>query len=98
MPYIFAFNPIMLFEGDASVFEMALVCVTALLGLFCIAAALNGHLFKKINPVLRIALVVGGLCAMIPGIASDVVGIAVAVAVVAFQYLTAKKKEALPAA
>lgn len=98
VPYIFAFNPIMLFEGDASVFEMALVCVTALLGLFCIAAALNGHLFKKINPVLRIALVVGGLCAMIPGIASDVVGIAVAVAVVAFQYLTAKKKETLPAA
>ena len=98
VPYIFAFNPIMLFEGDASVFEMALVCVTALLGLFCIAAALNGHLFKKINPVLRIALVVGGLCAMIPGIASDVVGIAVAVVVVAFQYLTAKKKEALPAA
>lgn len=98
VPYIFAFNPIMLFEGDASVFEMALVCVTALLGLFCIAAALNGHLFKKINPVLRIALVVGGLCAMIPGIASDLVGIVVAVAVGAFQYLTAKKREALPAA
>ena len=98
VPYIFAFNPIMLFEGDASVFEMALVCVTALLGLFCIAAALNGHLFKKINPVLRIALVVGGLCAMIPGIATDLAGIAVAVAVGAFQYLTAKKREALPAA
>ena len=98
VPYIFAFNPIMLFEGDASVFEMALVCVTALLGLFCIAAALNGHLFKKINPVLRIALVVGGLCAMIPGIASDVVGIVVAVAVMTFQYLMAKKKEALSAA
>ncbi len=98
VPYIFAFNPIMLFEGDASVFEMALVCVTALLGLFCIAAALNGHLFKKINPVLRIVLIAGGLCAMIPGIATDVAGIAVAVAVGAFQYLTAKKQEALPAA
>ena len=98
VPYIFAFNPIMLFEGDASVFEMALVCVTALLGLFCIAAALNGHLFKKINPVLRIVLIAGGLCAMIPGIATDVAGIAVAVAVVAFQYLTAKKSAALPAA
>ena len=98
VPYIFAFNPIMLFEGDASVFEMALVCVTALLGLFCIAAALNGHLFKKINPVLRIVLIAGGLCAMIPGIASDVVGIVVAVAVIGFQYVTGKKKEALPAA
>ena len=98
VPYIFAFNPIMLFEGDASVFEMALVCVTALLGLFCIAAALNGHLFKKINPVLRIVLIAGGLCAMIPGIATDLAGIAVAVAVMAFQYLTAKKKEALSAA
>ena len=98
VPYIFAFNPIMLFEGDASVFEMALVCVTALLGLFCIAAALNGYLFKKINPVLRIVLIAGGLCAMIPGIATDLAGIAVAVAVMAFQYLTAKKKEALSAA
>lgn len=98
VPYIFAFNPIMLFEGDASVFEMALVCVTALLGLFCIAAALNGYLFKKINPVLRIVLIAGGLCAMIPGIATDLAGIAVAVAVGAFQYLTAKKREALPAA
>ena len=98
VPYIFAFNPIMLFEGDASVFEMVLVCVTALLGLFCIAAALNGYLFKKINPVLRIVLIAGGLCAMIPGIATDLAGIAVAVAVVAFQYLTAKKREALPAA
>ena len=98
VPYIFAFNPIMLFEGDASVFEMALVCVTALLGLFCIAAALNGHLFKEINPVLRIVLIAGGLCAMIPGIATDLAGIAVAVAVGAFQYLTAKKREALPAA
>ena len=98
VPYIFAFNPIMLFEGDASVFEMVIVCVTALLGLFCIAAALNGHLFKKINPVLRIVLIAGGLCAMIPGIATDLAGIAVAVAVGAFQYLTAKKREALPAA
>ena len=98
VPYIFAFNPIMLFEGDASVFEMALVCVTALLGLFCIAAALNGYLFKKINPVLRIVLIAGGLCAMIPGIATDLAGIATAVAVGAFQYLTAKKREALPAA
>ena len=98
VPYIFAFNPIMLFEGDASVFEMALVCVTALLGLFCIAAALNGYLFKKINPVLRIVLIAGGLCAMIPGIATDLAGIAAAVAVGAFQYLTAKKREALPAA
>ncbi len=98
VPYIFAFNPVMLFEGDASVFEMALVCVTALLGLFCIAAALNGYLFKKINPVLRIVLIAGGLCAMIPGIATDLAGIAVAVAVGAFQYLTAKKREALPAA
>ena len=98
VPYIFAFNPIMLFEGDASVFEMALVCVTALLGLFCIAAALNGYLFKKINPVLRIVLIAGGLCAMILGIATDLAGIAAAVAVGAFQYLTAKKREALPAA
>ena len=98
VPYIFAFNPVMLFEGDASVFEMILVCVTALLGLFCISAALNGHLFKRINPVLRVVLIAAGLCAMIPGVASDAIGIVVAALVVGFQHVTGKKNEALPAA
>ena len=98
VPYIFAFNPIMLFEGEFTAFEMVSVVVTAFIGLFCISAALNGHLFKKVPMVLRLALIGGGLCAMIPGTVSDIVGIVILVAVVAFQRLTLKKAEELPAA
>ena len=98
VPYIFAYNPIMLFEGSYEIIDVVLVVVTAFIGLFSIAAALNGFLFKKIPMVLRIALVAGGLCAMIPGTLTDIIGIAILAAVVAFQRLTLNKAEELPAA
>ena len=67
------------------------VGLTALLGIFCIAAALNGHLWKKIPALLRLALVVGGVCMMVPGLATDLIGVAVMGAVLAAQYLGHKK-------
>ena len=94
VPYIFAYNPSMLFVGNVEWYDVLLISVTALLGLFGIAAALNGHLFCKIPVVLRIALVAGGLGMMIPGLASDLNGLAVVGAVVVFQFITAKKKTA----
>ena len=94
VPYIFAYNPSMLFVGNVEWYDVLLISVTALLGLFGIAAALNGHLFRKIPMVLRLALVAGGLGMMIPGLTSDLIGLAVVAAVVVFQYISGKKKAA----
>ena len=91
VPYIFAYNPSMLFVGNVEWYDVLLISVTALLGLFGIAAALNGHLFRKIPMVLRFALVAGGLGMMIPGLTSDLIGLAVVAAVVVFQYISGKK-------
>ncbi len=74
VPYIFAYNPSMLFVGNVEWYDVLLISVTALLGLFGIAAALNGHLYRKIPMVLRLALVAGGLGMMIPGLTSDLIG------------------------
>ena len=91
VPYIFAFNPIMLLEGEFMWFEFAQVIISACLGLFGVAVALNGFLFRPVAVPLRLVLVAAGLAMMIPGTLTDVVGLVVIAAVVAFQYMGRKR-------
>ena len=91
VPYIFAYNPGMLFVGDATIFDVVIIGITALLGLFGVATALNGYFYCKVPVVLRIVLLAAGLCMMIPGLLTDVIGLVVMAAVVVYQYTHAKK-------
>lgn len=59
-------NPAMVFI-DTNAFQVVQICITSLLGIFGIAASLNGFLYAKINPVFRVILIVGGLWMMAPG-------------------------------
>ena len=97
VPYIFAYSPSMLFVGVSGIGSVLLIGVSALLGIFCVAAGLNGFLFRHIPAVLRLVLIGGGLCMMIPGLATDLIGLAVLVLVVLFQFFTAKKETAAAA-
>ena len=82
----------MLFEGENITFlTVAQVALSALIGLFGIAAGLNGFLSKPLNIVFRIMLIGAGVCMMIPGTLSDVIGLAVIAAIVVIQKLTSKK-------
>ena len=98
VPYIFAYSPALLFENISGWWEVAQICISALLGIFGIAAALNGHLYKKVAWPLRILLVVGGLGMMIPGTVTDLVGLVLVSAIVAYQYLSNKRGSASAAA
>jgi len=91
VPYIFAYSPQMLMENITAWYEVVLLVITALLGLFSIAAALNGHLIRKIPVVFRVMLIAGGLCMMIPGVLTDVIGFAVVAVVIVYQMLMKKK-------
>ena len=93
VPYIFAFNPAMLLI-DTGIFDIVLIVVTSLAGLFGVAVALNGYLWRKINPLLRVFIALGGLCMMFPGIPTDVVGFALVGGVVAWQKLGGKNAPA----
>lgn len=79
VPYIFAFSPTLLLVGtDVTVFTVLLNTVTALGGIFGIQCALTNTLFGlHTNPVMRIAFAAAGLCMMIPGVWSDVIGLLV---------------------
>ena len=91
VPYIFAYSPALLFENISGWWEVVQICISALLGIFAIAASLNGFLYKKIHPVLRIVLAIGGLGMMIPGTLTDVVGLALVLAVIFYQRVSARK-------
>ncbi len=93
VPYIFAYSPQMLMENISSWVEVVMIVISAVLGLMSIAAALNGFFIRKIPVLLRLALTAGGLCMMIPGTFSDLIGFAVLAAVCVYQILM-KKKEA----
>ena len=91
VPYIFAMNPQMLFVDVSSALQVVQICISALLGIFGVAAALNGFLYRPISPLLRLVLVVGGLGMLIPGTVTDVVGFVLVVGVVFYQKATAKR-------
>ena len=100
VPYILAFNPVMVLVGTFEWYNVAIIVVTSLVGLFGIAAALNGNLFCKINPVFRALLVAGGICMMVPETLTDIVGVAVIVAIFLVQMFMNRRKNtpAAPAA
>ena len=76
----------MLFVNVTSVFEVIQICITALLGIFGIAAALNGYLGRQLHPLVRIILAAAGLMMVIPGTVTDLIGLIVLVLVVTYEY------------
>ena len=70
------------------------IVLSALLGIFGVAAGLEGFMLRKMNWLLRLICIGGGLGLMIPGALSDLVGLVLIGGVFAIQYVQ-NKKEAL---
>jgi len=84
VPYIFALNPAMLLI-DTTAFEIALVVVTSLIGMFGVASALNGFLLRKVDWPVRLLLAAGGLMMMDPQPLTDGIGLVLLAACLAWQ-------------
>jgi TRAP transporter 4TM/12TM fusion protein len=93
VPYIFAFSPEMLIVGaDKPWYEIILLVVTALCGIFILSAGMEGYLLKPMPWWQRILALVGGLCMIIPGLVTDAAGLALIVLVIVVQLLSKKDK------
>ena len=90
VPYVFALNPAMLFV-DTTVWEVITISITSFVGIFAIAAALEGFLLNHMSWYQRIFCAAGGLMLIVPGMVTDTVGIALVGLVVLLQF-TAKKR------
>lgn len=98
VPYIFAMNPSMLLmnEGFLPAVE---VIITSLFGIFAMAAALNGHVYRKVSWLGRLAFAAGGITLLIPTLSTDIIGIVIVAAVMVLEYtLSKREKTAAPPA
>ena len=93
VPYIFCMNPAMLLI-DVSALSIIQIVITSVLGIFGVAAAINGHLLRRMHPITRIAAAAGGLLMMDPTLITDIIGLVLLGGVFAWQYFSRKKAAA----
>ena len=93
VPYVFALSPAMLFI-DTTVWEVVLICITSLVGMFAVSASLEGFFKRKMLWFERIISAVGGLCLIYPGIVTDTIALALVALIIVLQFTVKTKKSA----
>ena len=94
VPFMFVFSPQLMLINTTLV-EGAWTAVTACIGVFMLAVAVEGYFCAKVALWLRAVILVGALGLMNPGMVTDAVGIACCVVLF---FIQKKKKKALKAA
>ncbi len=95
IPYMFAYNPKMLFI-DAGVFDIISIAITSFIGIYAVAAGMEGHMFLKLPWWQRILTLAGGLMLIVPETITDIIGIALVVFIIVIQKIAEKKTKASP--
>jgi len=90
VPYAFALNPVMLFENVTGPFQVILIIITSLIGIFGVSSALEGYIIKHMNPIQRILSAAGGILLIDPNVATDIIGISLVLIVVVWQIIEKK--------
>jgi len=93
IPYMFCLNPAMLLI-DTNAGEFILIIITSVVGMYAIAAGLEGYMLTNLNMVLRIVLVAAGLMLIYPGLMTDIIGTAITVVVFVIEIGMRKKEKA----
>jgi len=91
VPYIFALNPAMLFINTTA-WEVVLICVTSLIGMFAVASCLQGWLLHRMPWYERIVALAGGLMLIYPGWVTDLAGLGLFALVVLLQIVFKRTK------
>ncbi len=91
IPFVFAYSPSLLLI-DTVWSEVILLSITAAIGIFGVAAGLSGYLVAEMNLLERVITMAGGLMLIIPGIATDLGGIALVGLVFLWQMMRRRAK------
>ena len=90
VPYVFALNPAMLFIDTTGV-EIVSICITALVGIFGVSAALEGYFLRHMSWYQRLMSLAGGLLLIYPGLITDSIGLALVIVMVVIQMVERRK-------
>ena len=94
VPYIFAMDPTMMFVGVEHWYQIVLICITSIMGIYGVSAGLAGFTFTSMAWYTRILAIAGGLMLLAPSTWTDIAGLAIVGGVILLQYLMSKKKPA----
>lgn len=84
VPFMFVYEPALLMIGSWP--EIAGVAVTAACGILLLAAGLHGYLITRATIFERILLVAAAFTLIKPGLVTDLIGLALALTVIALQW------------
>lgn len=97
VPYVFALNPVMLLVDVNGPFQVILISITSLLGIFGVSAGLEGYILTKMNPIQRIMSAAAGLMLIDTSVVTDVIGVALIVLTIMWQVFQKKTRTAAAA-
>jgi TRAP transporter 4TM/12TM fusion protein len=97
VPFMFFYSPELLLQGDdwSRIIHFA---ITALIGVYFLAASLQSWFFGPVNQLMRAILLAASLLLISGGFVTDFAGVGLGVAALLWQLLVTKKKGAKAAA
>lgn len=93
IPYIFALNPALLLI-DTNWYSVIWMICTSFVGMIGIASSMEGYLLSRLALWLRVILLAGGLCLIVPSVITDIVGFSLIGLAFAVQFILKKKASA----
>ena len=94
IPFVFAASPGLLLI-DTVWYETILIVLTAAMGMTGVAAGLSGYLLMTMTVFERLLTIAGGLALIVPGLATDFIGLGLIALGVVVQLLRRKRAAAL---
>jgi TRAP transporter 4TM/12TM fusion protein len=94
VPFIFIYNTSLLLLGPVGTILLSLI--TATIGVSMIGCATMGYLAGPMNPFMRLALLIGSIMCITPGLRSDLAGLGIMALVYAYQKIQARKNLGRP--
>ena len=95
LPYLFVYNPVLLMEGG--VLDILWSLVTALIGAYLLASGFEGFFFRwSLKWFERPLMILGAVMLIVPGMVTDLVGIAIIVVEFVTEFMFKRSEKFVP--
>jgi TRAP transporter 4TM/12TM fusion protein len=92
IPYAFVSNPVLLLQGDVTIFTLVPTLLFALLGMAAISASMLGYFIYDVNFFERLILFATGIMLVYPNTFVTLIGLSLFIAITVFQIVRNKIK------
>lgn len=90
IPFLFVYYPVLIWKGD--LLHILSAFLTAIIGCLALGSAIQGHMVYRLNWVARLLLIIAAFTLIKPGIASDIIGGGILIAIFLLQRMKNRKK------